>query len=66
MWLKVNSYYNYQEALAILKKRFGNQQPIIGKHNMDIYTLINLDAISSNHNIKGLCNFTQTNYLSIP
>ena len=42
---------NYEEAVDILKRRFGNKQQIISKH-MDI--LINLDAVSSQHNLKGL------------
>lgn len=41
---------NYQEAVAILKRRFGNKQQIISKH-MDI--LLNLESISQ-HNVKGL------------
>ena len=42
---------NYGEAVEILKKRFGNKQMIIAKH-MD--TLMNLEAVSSQHNLKGL------------
>ena len=41
---------NYEEAISILKKRFGNKQQIVNKH-MDI--LPNLEAVSS-HNLKGL------------
>ena len=37
--------------MAILKKRFGNKQLIINKH-MDI--LLNLDAITSSYNLRGL------------
>ena len=42
---------NYEEGIAILKKRFGNKQQIITKH-MDI--LLNIDAVASQYNIKGL------------
>ena len=42
---------NYEEAVLILKKRFGNKQQIIAKH-MD--TLLNVDAVTSQHNLKGL------------
>ena len=42
---------NYEEAVDILKRRFGNKQQIISKH-MDIH--LNLDAVSSQHNLKGL------------
>lgn len=42
---------NYKEAVLILKKRFGNKQQIISKH-MD--TLLKLEAVSSQHNLKGL------------
>ena len=43
---------NYDEAIAILKKRFGNKQQIINKH-MDI--LINLEVVTA-YNLKGLRN----------
>ena len=42
---------NYQEAVLILSKRFGNKPQIIAKH-MD--NLIHMDAVSSPHNVKGL------------
>ena len=42
---------NYEEAVATLKRRFGNTQLIINKH-MD--ALLNLPAVSSHHDIKGL------------
>lgn len=42
---------NYQEAIDILKKRFGNKQLAINKH-MDI--LLNLDPVASKYNLKGL------------
>ena len=42
---------NYDEAVTILKKRFGNKQLIINKH-MDI--LLNLDAVTSSYNLRGL------------
>ena len=42
---------NYRDAVSILKKRFGNKQQIVSKH-MDI--LLNLEAVSSQHNLKGL------------
>ena len=42
---------NYEEAVATLKRRFGNTQLIVNKH-MD--ALLNLPAVSSHHDIKGL------------
>ena len=42
---------NYNEAVAILKRRFGNKQLIIIKC-MDV--LLNIDAIASPYNLKGL------------
>ena len=42
---------NYAEAIAMLKKRFGNRQQIISRH-MDI--LLSLAAVTSEHNVKGL------------
>ena len=42
---------NYDEAVVILKKRFGNRQQIITKH-MDV--LMSLEAVTSNHNLEGL------------
>ena len=42
---------NYREAVSILEKRFGNKPQIVSKH-MDL--LINLDAVNSSQNLKGL------------
>ena len=42
---------NYEEAVATLKRRFGNRQLIVNRH-MDI--LLNLEAVTSQHNLKGL------------
>ena len=42
---------NYSEAIAILKKRFGNKQQIIMKH-MEI--LLHIEPVTSQYNIKGL------------
>jgi len=42
---------NYEESIAILKKRFGNKQQIITKHTE---ILLNVDAVMSQCNIKGL------------
>ena len=42
---------NYSEAVAVLKKRFGNKQLIISAH-MD--TLMNLEGVSSGHNLKAI------------
>ena len=42
---------NYDEAIAILKKRYGNKQAIISRH-MD--TLMGLEAVVSNNNTKAL------------
>ena len=42
---------NYEEAMAILQKRFGDKKQIIAKH-MDI--LINLNAVTAHNNIKAL------------
>ena len=42
---------NYKEAVAILKKRFGNEQRIIDKH---LETLMHLDAVTSQSNVQGL------------
>lgn len=41
----------YEEAILTLKRRFGNTQLIAHKH-MD--TLLNLPAVSSHHDLKGL------------
>ena len=42
---------NYQQAVEILTKRFGNKQVIISKH-MD--ALMSLDAVNSDRNLKEL------------
>ena len=42
---------NYHEAIDILKRHFGNKQRIISRH-MD--TLLNVEAVTSQHNLKGL------------
>ena len=42
---------NYEEAVGMFKKRFGNKQVIVNRH-MDI--LLNLDAVTSQHDLKGL------------
>ena len=42
---------NYQEAVAILKKRYGDKSQIISKH-MD--ALLSTEAVTSAHNLKGL------------
>lgn len=44
---------NYEEAVAALKRRFGNTQDqlIVDKH-MD--ALLNLPAVSSHHDLRGL------------
>ena len=42
---------NYEEAIGILKKRFGNRQQIISRH-MDL--LMNVEPITSHSNVKGL------------
>ena len=42
---------NYQQAIEILRKRFGNKQVIISKH-MD--TLMSMEAISSDRHLKDL------------
>ena len=42
---------NYSEAVAVLKKRFGNKQLIISAH-MDM--LMNLEGVSSGHNLKDI------------
>ena len=42
---------NYDEAVATLKKRFGNKQLIVSRH-MDV--LMNLEAVISQHNTRGL------------
>ena len=55
---------NYEEAVALLKKRFGNPQQIINKH-MD--ELLNLEPVTS-YNIKslrGLCDQVESNVRSL-
>ncbi len=47
----VLSSANYQQAIDILRKRFGNKQTIISKH-MD--TLMRVDAIPSGRHLKDL------------
>ena len=42
---------NYEEAIGVLKKRFGNKQLIVNRH-MDL--LLNLDTVTSQHDLKGL------------
>ena len=42
---------NYSEAIAILKKRFGNKQLTITRY-MDVF--LNIDAVMSPHNLKHL------------
>ena len=42
---------NYQEAVEVLKQRFGNKQRIIDKH-MEV--LLGVDAVSSDANLKAL------------
>ena len=42
---------NYEEAIAILKKRYGDKQQIVSKH-MD--ALLSMEAVTSPHNLKGL------------
>ena len=52
---------NYIEAVAILKKRFGNVQLIVNRH-MD--ALLRLTAVTSHHDVKGLrrlCDTTEAN-----
>ena len=42
---------NYREAVEILQKRFGNKRMIISKH---LETLLNVEAVSSDHHLKDL------------
>ena len=42
---------NYEEAIAILTRRFGNKQLIVNRH-MEI--LLNVEAVSSQYNLKAL------------
>ena len=45
---------NYCEALEVLKKRFKNKKHIIDKH---MQSLVNIEAVTSQHNIRGLRRF---------
>ena len=42
---------NYNEAIAILRKRFGNPQQIVNRH---MEALLSIAAVSTHHDIKGL------------
>ena len=42
---------NYEEAVSVLKQRFGNNQQIVSKHMEE---LLNLEAVTSILNLKGL------------
>lgn len=42
---------NYEEALAILKKRFGNRQLIVSKH---METLLSVSAVTSDNHLRDL------------
>ena len=42
---------NYDEAVATLKRRFGNKQSIVNRH-MEL--LLHLEAVTSTYNLKGL------------
>jgi hypothetical protein len=42
---------NYEEAIATLKKRFGNSQLIVNRH---MEALMNITNVSSHHDVKGL------------
>ena len=42
---------NYDEAIVVLKRRFGNKQQIVNRHMED---LLALEAITSVHNIQPL------------
>ena len=46
-----NSSANYQQAIDIIHKRFGNRQVIISKH-MDV--LLNLHAVQADHHLRDL------------
>lgn len=48
---------NYEEAVAILKKRYGNKQAIISRH---METLMGLEAVTSDGNTKSLRRFYDT------
>ena len=52
---------NYEEAIATLRRRFGNKQLIVNRH-MDL--LLNLEGVTSQHNLKGLrqlCDVVESN-----
>ena len=42
---------NYNEAVSILRRRFGNTQQIVSKH---MEALLNLEAVTSQYNLKAL------------
>ena len=46
-----HSAASYQDAISILKRRFGNRQLIVSKH---METLLNIDPVTSDQNLKGL------------
>ena len=48
---------NYEEAVAVLKRRFGNRQAIIGRH-MDI--LLRLEPVTLVHDLKSLRHLLDT------
>ena len=43
---------NYTEAVDILKKRFGNKQLIVSKHNME--SLLSVETVASDESLKAL------------
>lgn len=45
------SAVNYEEAVSILKKRFGNRQLIVSKH---MEKLLSIDPVASDQNMRGL------------
>ena len=45
------SLSNYEEAIALLKKRFGSKQQLISKH---MEALLNLEAVTSSRDLKNL------------
>ena len=48
---------NYDEAIEILKGRFGNKQQIINRH-MEI--VLNLDSVTSHHHMRSLLKLRDT------
>lgn len=42
---------NYDEAIEVLQKRFGNKQLIVNKH---MEQLLNIEGVTSQHDVKGL------------